>query len=62
MKKEYPLHHSNVMHWSATKQVRSRVGYKVSEWGLEAHQGSCGAGNGVGCESMFAFVESRAVW
>jgi len=31
--KEYPLHHSNVMHWSATKQVRSRVGYKVKDDG-----------------------------
>jgi large subunit ribosomal protein L24 len=30
VRKEYPVHHSNVMHWSAEKQVRSRVGYKVS--------------------------------
>lgn len=28
-KKEYPLHHSNVQHFSKEKQVRSRVAHKV---------------------------------
>jgi len=27
---ESPIHHSNVMHYSQAKQVRSRVGYKVA--------------------------------
>jgi large subunit ribosomal protein L24 len=29
IQKEWPIHHSNVMHWSETKQVRSRVGHKM---------------------------------
>jgi large subunit ribosomal protein L24 len=29
IQKEWPIHHSNVMHWSEAKQVRSRVGHKV---------------------------------
>jgi large subunit ribosomal protein L24 len=28
---EYPLHHSNVQHFSKDKNVRSRVGHKVVE-------------------------------
>mmetsp|Transcript_8865 Transcript_8865/g.54563 ORF Transcript_8865/g.54563 Transcript_8865/m.54563 type:complete len:124 (-) Transcript_8865:644-1015(-) len=30
---EFPIHHSNVMHYSKEKQVRSRVGYKVDSDG-----------------------------
>lgn len=30
---EFPIHHSNVMHYSKDKQVRSRVGYKVDSDG-----------------------------
>ena len=29
IQKEWPIHHSNVMHWSEAKGVRSRVGHKV---------------------------------
>jgi large subunit ribosomal protein L24 len=29
IQKEWPIHHSNVMHWSEAKQVRSRVGHKM---------------------------------
>lgn len=29
IQKEWPIHHSNVMHWSEAKQVRSRIGHKV---------------------------------
>eukprot|EP00878_Enallax_costatus_P042112 GHUV01049133.1.p1 GENE.GHUV01049133.1~~GHUV01049133.1.p1 ORF type:complete len:108 (-),score=36.30 GHUV01049133.1:98-421(-) len=32
-KQESPIHHSNVMHYSTQKQVRSRVGYKVTDDG-----------------------------
>ena len=28
--KESPIHHSNVMHWSETQKVRSRIGYQVN--------------------------------
>ncbi|CAD7704894.1 unnamed protein product [Ostreobium quekettii] len=31
--KESPIHHSNVMHYSKEKQVRSRVGIKFAEDG-----------------------------
>ena len=31
VKKEFPIHHSNVMHYSKDKQVRSRVGHKMDE-------------------------------
>lgn len=30
---EMPVHHSNVMHYSETKQTRSRVGHKMTEDG-----------------------------
>lgn len=30
---EYPVHHSNVMHYSVEKKVRSRVGHKMLEDG-----------------------------
>ena len=29
IQKEWPIHHSNVMHWSEDKKVRSRVGHKM---------------------------------
>ena len=29
IQREYPIHHSNVMHWSEEKKVRSRIGHKV---------------------------------
>lgn len=32
-KQESPIHHSNVMHYSTDKKVRSRVGYKVTDDG-----------------------------
>eukprot|EP00877_Chromochloris_zofingiensis_P008557 jgi/Chrzof1/3955/Cz13g14230.t1 len=32
-KLEFPIHHSNVMHYSKTAEARSRVGHKVTEAG-----------------------------
>mmetsp|Transcript_32721 Transcript_32721/g.83014 ORF Transcript_32721/g.83014 Transcript_32721/m.83014 type:complete len:162 (-) Transcript_32721:518-1003(-) len=32
-KSEYPLHHSNVQHFSKEKQVRSRIGHKMVDDG-----------------------------
>ncbi len=33
VRKEFPVHHSNVMHYSKEKEVRSRVGHKVNDAG-----------------------------
>lgn len=33
--KESPVHHSNVMHYSKEKEVRSRIGFKVNEAGVK---------------------------
>lgn len=32
-RQESPIHHSNVMHYSTQKQVRSRMGYKITDDG-----------------------------
>jgi ribosomal protein L24 len=29
--REFPINHSNVMHWSEEKKVRSRIGHKVED-------------------------------
>jgi ribosomal protein L24 len=31
IQREYPLHHSNVMHYSAAQKVRSRIGHKAGQ-------------------------------
>ena len=29
IQREFPIHHSNVMHWSEAQKTRSRIGHKV---------------------------------